>query len=278
MSTSAEADLNEERERTDLIRNRGKEGGLFRSCMDAIKKNHHIGQIMRQAFVLAGALTEKRCYIELLVQFYVTTKVLERFVHEKEIPVSKTVTSAYRFVDGYEKDLLFLIGDDWQEKVEKELTNDAAREYMALLETSFTTGETVEKEAALFGAVVILWGPLIIGGGYSLYQPVKKAFGWEATNVLQPILGSGREKRRNEFIETIDGLAEVGTDKFDKIVEYCDKFMNMNNKMMLGVKRTPFWMNYVYIGGAAIAVGLGAAVYYYYSKRTPEGVLGPAKS
>ena len=30
-------DLKEERKQTDLIRNRGMEGGLFRACMDKIR-------------------------------------------------------------------------------------------------------------------------------------------------------------------------------------------------------------------------------------------------
>ena len=145
------SDLEEERERTDLIRNRGKENGLFRACMDRIKEQHHYGQLLRQAFIVLGIFTDKLCYTELLTQFYICTKTLEKYVHEKEIPSAEKISSAYRFTDGYEEDLKQLLGKDRWETQVHDLISDAAREYVALLETlcGDTNGE--DREAAMIG-------------------------------------------------------------------------------------------------------------------------------
>ena len=118
--------------------------------------------------------------------------------------------------------------------------------------------------------MVILWGPLVIGGGAAVYPKVKNAFGIECTHVLRPITGPGREQRRNDFITTLDEIAERGDEKFDKIVEYAGIFMRHNNNIMIAVKKNPFWMNYIYIGGA-VTLAAGTIVIYYWNSTFREG-------
>lgn len=257
--TISMSDLDAEREQTDLVRNRGQEGGLFRACMDKIRKKHHVGQLLRQAFVVMGVFTDKTCYVELLVQFYVVTKALERFVDKKELPKAMRAIS-YQFTELYEADLKFLlsIGDETElERRVNELTSDAAREYISLLQEECIHSN---KKAAIAAGIIILWGPLIIGGGAALYPRVKNAYGIEATHVMEPILGPGREKRRNDFIGTIDELGSDESVNFDKVVEYTGLFMELNNKMMVAVKRRPAWVNYIYFAISAI-VAVVAALY-----------------
>jgi hypothetical protein len=262
------SDLKEERKQTDLIRNRGMEGGLFRASMDKIRKSHHYGQLLRQAFIVMGLFSDKDCYSELLTQFYVTTKALEKLVHEKELACVKKVASYYRFTELYEEDLKYLLGDDqWERVVEGELISEAAREYIALIEKECGTGDKADREAAIIAGIVILWGPLIIGGGAALYPKIKRAYGIEATHVLRPIIGAGREQRRNDFITCIDAIASKDgyhedQQRFDRIVECVGRFMEYNNRIMVAVKRQPSWLNYVYTG-AAVAVIAAVAVYVH---------------
>ena len=56
--------------------------GLFRACMDAIRKSHTLGQSLRNASIAAGLLTDKNCYAEMLGQFYVVTAALEQRIDE----------------------------------------------------------------------------------------------------------------------------------------------------------------------------------------------------
>jgi hypothetical protein len=251
---SDEKTLEDEREQTDLIRNRGKEGGLFRACMDKIRKSHHYGQLLRQAFIVMGLFTDKMCYAELLAQFYLTTKALEKIVHERELPCLREVSSYYRFTELYEEDLKHLLGDQWKRRVHDELASEAAREYVAMIAKECGNGD----EAAIVAGIIILWGPLIIGGGAALYPKVKHAYSYKATHVLRPIIGPGREKRRNAFIACVDAVAsrdgdEVEAARFGRIVECSGRFMEYNNKMMVAVKRRPSWLNYA-LAGAAISV------------------------
>mmetsp|Transcript_5933 Transcript_5933/g.16867 ORF Transcript_5933/g.16867 Transcript_5933/m.16867 type:complete len:269 (+) Transcript_5933:36-842(+) len=262
------SNLAEERRQTDLIRNRGAEDGLFRACMDRIRRQHHIGQLLRSAFVMGGVFTDVHCYTELLAQFYVATKALEALLSkvkdQQPTHISKEMRALldqYAFTEAYEADLKYLLGNDWEFDV-RQLTSEAAVKYVRKLQTYSNP-----EEGALAG-MIILWGPLVIGGGASLYPRVRKAYGEGACNVFKQILGGqGREGRRNEFINAVDSVAQKGDDKspikFENLVDLCGIYMGHNNEMMTAVKRRAWWVNYVY-GGlslvvAAALVGMVAA-------------------
>ena len=83
---------NEEERRTTKVRDMGADGGLFRSCMDAMKGGHSTGQALRHASLAAGLLTDARCYAELLGQFYLATAALEQRLQQqavKQLPLDK---------------------------------------------------------------------------------------------------------------------------------------------------------------------------------------------
>lgn len=269
------SNLAEERRQTDLVRNRGAKDGLFRACMDRIRQQHHIGQLLRSAFVMGGVFTDVHCYTELLTQFYAATKALEELLgkvkQQQKTHISeemRALLDRYAFTEAYEADLKYLLGEsEWEAQVQQ-LTSDAAAKYVRKLQTY------ANLEEGVLAGVIILWGPLVIGGGASLYPRVRKAYGEGACNVFKQILGSqGREDRRSEFINAVDSVALKGDDKspikFQNIVDLCGIYMGHNNAMMTSVKRRAWWMNYVY-GGLSLAVAaglLGVAVVTWQRKR-----------
>ena len=259
-----------EAEQTENVRNQGKPDGLFRACMDKIRESHTVGQALRGAALTAGLLTDGNCYAELLGQFYVATASLEKRMDQLLHGISEDDTSnntdslslvrqiktlGYAFRKGYEKDLEFLLGSDWQKTMNK-WTTVPAQEYVDRLDKA--------DEVELCAAAFILWGPLVIGGGAALKPRVEKAFGKGATNVFEDVVGPGRGERRRIFIKLYDELLDADEDeakrqeRFDAIVSNSGEFMIINNEMMMAVKQRPWWRKYVCAGAVAIV----AAVVY----------------
>lgn len=246
----------EETERTERIRDRGLENGLFQACMGAIRKSHTVGQSLRNAAIAAGLLTDQYCYAEMLGQFYLATATLEKRMdelvaneHETKIDatlVKKVQKLGYTFRSGYERDLQTLLGSSWQETITS-WANEPAKRYSKRIQNAC--------DAECAAAAFILHGPLIIGGGAALKPRVEKAFGKDATNVFETVIGAargGRSRRRREFIKCYDQLL-LGVDQdqknrlFGEIVDAVSEFMDLNNEMMLAVKQSPWWHKYVKI-------------------------------
>ena len=252
--------MSTEAERTERVRDQGVENGLFRACMDAIRKSHTLGQSLRNVAIATGLLTDRDCYAEMLGQFYVVTVSLEKrmdeLVSNEGNPASlvkKIQKLGYSFQAGYESDLQELLGPDWKETVST-WTSEPAKRYIRRIHAA----DDAECAAAAF----ILHGPLIIGGGAALKPRVEKAFGKDATNVFKSVIGSsrgGRSGRRREFIECYDQL--LGSDDqvsircalFSKIVSSVSEFMDLNNEMMLAVQQSPWWQKYVKVALVVIA-------------------------
>jgi len=251
-----------EAERTERVRNQGKPDGLFRACMDTIRKSHSVGQALRGAALAAGLMSDARCYAELLGQFYVATEAMERRMDDSlasgdadSFKVLRRVKElGYNFRTGYEQDLEHLLGLDWKRTL-GDWTTNPAKIYAERLE--------VANEMELAAAAFILWGPLIIGGGAALKPRVQKAFGAGATGVFQDVIGvarGGRSARRREFIETYDELLSDEEDDnkrsrdFAEIVKSSADFMALNNEMMVAVKQRPWWSKYVW-GGVVVVAG-----------------------
>lgn len=248
-------------EQTERVRNQGKEDGLFRACMDEIRSSHTTGQALRTATLAAGLLSDKYCYAELLGQFYVATVALEKRIDEllikgscgdndkKSLLVAKVKKLGYSFTSGYEADLEALLGREWKGII-KSWTTEPAKQYIQRLESA----NDVECVAAAF----ILHGPLVIGGGATLKPRVERAFGEDATNVFEDVIGTvrgGRSSRRREFIDLYDSLLDNDIDAkyhFEVIVETCGEFMTLNNQMMLAVRKKPWWTKYVAASAGAI--------------------------
>ena len=235
-----------EAERTEIVRNKGAENGLFRAVMDTIKHSHTVGQKLRTAFVLSGVFSDDMLYAELLTQFFVTTACFEELL-EKQKPTSLTKLT-YAFSSEYSADLRHLLGPSYKQKTE-ELASNAAKDYIDLIKAH---GKTEFSEESLVAAAMILWGPLIIGGGAAMFPRVKKSYGAEATHVFHPVIGAGRQQRRRDFIKVVD---EAGKNlNFNKIVEFSKCYMEKNNAMMIMVKRRPFWFKWVIGAGISTVI------------------------
>jgi hypothetical protein len=192
----------------------------------------------------------------MLGQFYLATATLEKRMdelvaneHETKIDatlVKKVQKLGYTFRSGYERDLQTLLGSSWQETITS-WANEPAKRYSKRIQNAC--------DAECAAAVFILHGPLIIGGGAALKPRVEKAFGKDATNVFETVIGAargGRSRRRQEFIKCYDQLL-LGVDQdqkdrlFGEIVDAVSEFMDLNNEMMLAVKQSPWWHKYVKI-------------------------------
>lgn len=284
-------------ERTEKVRNQGREDGLFRACMDQIRSSHTIGQSLRSAAIVAGLLTDAKCYAELLGQFYVATAALERRMEEflsaenndtshddgsNDSLLAKVKHLGYSFTQGYEQDLNALLGPNWKEIIQS-WTTEPAKQYVQRLETA----SDIECVAAAF----ILHGPLIIGGGAALKPRVEKAFGEDATNVFKDVIGTakegGRSARRREFVMLYDTLLnnEESNEsifnnnsrdaRFTTIVEACGEFMQLNNAMMISVRQAPWWRKYV---AASVMAAVSALVWrmFVYDASSTAATISPS--
>ena len=128
--------MSTEAERTERVRDQGVENGLFRACMDAIRKSHTLGQSLRNVAIATGLLTDRDCYAEMLGQFYVVTVSLEKrmdeLVSNEGNPASlvkKIQKLGYSFRAGYESNLQELLGPDWKETIST-WTSEPAKRYI----------------------------------------------------------------------------------------------------------------------------------------------------
>jgi hypothetical protein len=259
--------MSEEAERTHRVRDQGVENGLFRACMDTIERSHAVGQGLRTAMLAAGLMTDRRCYGELLGQFYLCTAALERALASVAVrpggePLSERLLSlGYAFTAPYEADLAALFGDadgkDWRATVER-LQVPTVQRYVEEIEAAGAAGDGATLAAATF----ILWGPLVIGGGAALSPTVKRQFGRECTHVFEQVTGAGRSDRRSAFIRCYDTLLEPfgdddqGSAARHRIVQQCSRFMDMNNALMTECKERPWWTTYL-LAAAAAATAVG---------------------
>lgn len=260
--SDAEQRAAEEKQMT-VTRNKGRDGGLFRAMMDEIRGGHSVGQALRGAMFVAGLLTDRGCYAEVLAQFYLATRALEKRVEAASGKgmAAQLETLGLRFAADYEADLALLLGpgEQWHERCAA-MASAPAREY----ERRIAEGDDMTMAAAAF----ILWGPLAIGGGPGLKARISKAFGEEYTNVFRQVTGPGRSKMRDQFIGTFDDLigdAGPADERRQKLVKETGEFMNLNNELMRSVKVRPWWMKHVYVAGGATFVVCMAFAWKRYS-------------
>ena len=145
--------------RTQAVRNKGRPDGLFRGCMDEIKRAHSVGNALRGAMLIAGLLTDKACYTELLAQFFLATRALEARVAKLEagggagtgggegegkgsgggggggggdpLPLMRPILDlGIGFTEGYAKDLEHLCGGEgWEARVDA-MATEPAKQYV----------------------------------------------------------------------------------------------------------------------------------------------------
>lgn len=254
----------EEGKSFDRLTETGAEGGLFRACMKAIRTAHFRSNRVRAVLVVAGVFTDVKIYREVMACFYALTAELERkLLLEKEKKSSdplceKILALGYRFTQPYEDDLAFLYGpQDWKEQVEMVVQSHAA------VSAYRDKIRGMTESAELAGAVFVLWGGLVIGGGAAAMPRVRALYGVEATHVYEQVTGPGRDERKRAFVETWDSLAtsdpnDDGGDAllFGAIVRSSQECMQGNNNVLTSLTRNPWWVSYlIYATGALLAVG-----------------------
>ena len=252
-------DPSTEAARTNAVRNMGAEDGLFRSSMDVIKSSHTVGQSIRAAFVLSGVFSDKMMYAELLAQFATVTIEFETLLTESSNAGGSNnftgLRAMYAFAPQYSSDLTNLLGPSHAIALPK-LIRDPAKAYVELLRSD---SQGPHAKESLLAAAIILWGPLVIGGGAVMGPRVKKAFGADCVSVFNDVTGPGRKKRQRSFIDFVD-TAAASLDS-EKVVELCAKYMDRNNQIMGAVQREPKWYRYAkYTVVAAVVAGVAVAV------------------
>ncbi|GMH56915.1 hypothetical protein TrST_g9686 [Triparma strigata] len=239
---------------TRSVRDQGVPDGLFRSCMDVIRTSHTKGQMLRTLFIMSGVFSDKLLYAELLTQFYVTTEALGALIDEASEFDLETLEKYKGFHLDYLSDLSSLLGPSHLAQIDSFKTPSSLKYIQALKENA--------SHESLLAGIIILWGPMVIGGGAMLYPKVKKAYGGECVKTFEKFIGAGREQRRKEFIDYVDTVgSRLTPSQFSKVVDLCDTYMKMNNEMMIQVKRRPWWFKWGV--GVVVSVAVGAVIHAY---------------
>jgi len=231
---------------------------MYRACMSAIHNAHMESHKLRVVVTVAGLISDKRIYREVLSLYYIITREAERKLAQlandgnygNDAICRKIMALDHSFTQAYEKDLKYLYEDvssDWRGKVDAlYASNDAAKAYVKHIE-NMRSGE----EAA--GAILALWGALVMGGGAAASPRIKSAFGEGATHLFADVTGPQAGKRRTAFVDCWDSLAEPGSASFDEIASQSQACMQHNNRVLASVERYPWWLSWIVAGGVAAA-------------------------
>eukprot|EP00746_Dinoflagellata_sp_MGD_P024291 gnl/MRDRNA2_/MRDRNA2_157009_c0_seq1.p1 gnl/MRDRNA2_/MRDRNA2_157009_c0~~gnl/MRDRNA2_/MRDRNA2_157009_c0_seq1.p1 ORF type:complete len:249 (+),score=47.32 gnl/MRDRNA2_/MRDRNA2_157009_c0_seq1:92-838(+) len=209
----------------------GQRGALYPKMMKAIHTSHEWANKIRM-LKLPLILTDTRLYAGAIAQFYQLTKTLEqRLACFESDPLVSQLKSLNRDVTpGYEADLQELFGSNWREAVSG-VTTPATEAYMKTLNAA----EPVELVAAAF----ILYGALVIGGGKQTQKKVKKVFP-SCDHVLFDV-AEDMPKARKTFRDTFDNIGKEFPEHFDRLVLEAERFMKLNNTVVLSTRCLPFW-------------------------------------
>jgi Heme oxygenase len=246
----------------DSVASKGRENGLFRSCMKAIRSAHFQSNRMRAVIVLAGLFTDLRIYRDVIAIFYAITKEMEDKLLELQAKdpndsiCGKLLALGYRFTDDYEKDLAYLYSKeknaaaDWKSEVQVLLRQTPAASAYRERIRAMTSG------AQVAGAVFCVWGGLVIGGGAVAMPRVKANYGIEATHLYSSVTGPGREERKRAFVQAWDDLTEQAStdDDFATIVQSSRECMQCNNDVFSSLIRNPWWLSPLVVTSVVVAV------------------------
>lgn len=232
---------------------RGKEGGLFRACMKEIRSGHVESNKLRMGIVVAGMFTDRNMYRDIICSFYVVTAAAERRMDEliqahKDPICLKLCDYGFRRSDKYEQDLqvLFQNATNWKEQVEQvALSNAATRHYVEKI-------QKMQSGVDIAGALFVLWGGLVIGGGAVARNRILKLCGPDAVNLYDNVHTGCPEERaalKEQFYLLWDSLASfTATDgnsnsEFQKIVQACGECMKCNNQILGTYEKNPWWLS-----------------------------------
>lgn len=258
-----------QQENFDATTSKGCEGGLFQICMKTIRSDHQSSNRLRGALVLAGLFTDKVIYRDIISLFYIVIKELEvKLKSIKNDPVAEKLKSlGYEFTSGFEKDMPVLWnGNNWKDQVDS-LANDNAvtLEYVQKIRSMNSASE-------IAGALFVLWGGLVIGGGAVASKRARALYGPQATHVFAAVTGAGRAQRRRQFVETWDSLATKSeSNVFQAVVRSTADCMALNNEIFVSLQIRPWWWKYA----VSTCVALAAVILYALIPRLvgPKGLL-----
>jgi hypothetical protein len=267
-STTETTASDDESKNFDMLSSKGRQDGLFRTCMKSIRSAHFRANRIRAVLTVAGLFTDKNVYTQVLSLFYVLTRELEIKLQAEsksnEI-CRKIVALGYHFTDQYEQDLEFLYGTPrWKDLVEDLVQkNRKACEYRDKIRNSYHGHE-------LAGVAFVLYGALIIGGGAAAKPRIEKRFGSLAVHIFQDVSGPGRERRSAQFVQTWDSFVDhpstanatsdpTNTDTiWDDIVQVSKDCMQLNNDILSSIRQNPWWLYYgIATIGAVTAISMG---------------------
>ena len=263
----------------DATTSKGKPNGLFRACMEAIRSSHHEARQIRTALILVGLFTDPELYKEWLSVFYIVNLELEEKLKsadfeeslrddKNELTILKKMQKLgekYYFSELYEQDLQLLWGASTRDKLLAKVDSCLANKPNAREYRSVVKGMT--KASELSGALFCLWGVFIVGGGAMARQRALKMCGEDGVNVYKNVAGPGREKRKGDFIELWDGLAENGTSEFEAAKDSSDVCMKLMNATIKDLSANPWWLKWVSLSTLAVVGGSIAIAAHYLRKR-----------
>lgn len=131
--------------------------------------------------------SDKLLYAELLTQFFVTTEALGALIDEASEFDLETLEKYKGFHLDYLSDLSSLLGPSHLAQIDSFKTPSSLKYIQALKENA--------SHESLLAGIIILWGPMVIGGGAMLYPKVKKAYGGG-----EKLLGAKRLNGRKENV------------------------------------------------------------------------------
>ena len=168
MSEQDDDERQRQEEAFDKTTAKGKESGLFRACMKAIRSSHGTANRLRLGIVVAGLFTDVSVYSEVIALFYLATQAMEerceQLLKEKDDPIARSLLSlGYHFTPAYQVDLKLLYESklgfpSWKHQVQEVMLhrNDSVRSYVQHI-------HNMQSGAELAGAAFCLWGALWLG-------------------------------------------------------------------------------------------------------------------
>jgi len=203
--------------------------------------------------------TDPKLWAGAIGQFYVLTKTLEDIEGGEMLQFVRRSLSHKPLAQGYASDLQQLLGTGWESEVMATMQTDATREYVEKMKRA--------DDCSLCSAVFILYGALMIGGGKATQRKVKKI---PALRHCDHVLFDVEMSAKARFRSTFDALAEKWPGEIDKLAQEARNWMDMNNKVVISVKCTPWWAYHA----VTAAVGLAGVAGYFWLKGRGEGRVG----
>lgn len=231
---------------------KSKRANTFAKMMASIKSSHSIGNTIRMV-KLPLILTNTRLYADAISQFYWLTKTLEECLEAKaEDGLLKSVRALkLKVTPGYESDLKELYGTEWLRCARMARTS-ATESYCSRI----SNAPALELVAASF----ILYGALVIGGGKSTQEKVRRVFPSCKHKLFD--VADDMKALRKQFRGVFNGIgASLDTSAEEKLIGHAAAYMKLNNTVILSVRCVSYWV----WGGVALSAALitAAAVRYY---------------